>query len=512
MDGQALLSSITDRWRGMGATQKAAIVLLTVALVVTLFYTVSFIQQANYAVLFTELDPAQAGGIVERLEAMKVPYRLSNGGTTIEVPENKVDETRIQLAGSGALLGGGVGFELFDRTRLGVTEFEQQVNYQRALTEELRRTIVQLDAVEQARVHLVIPEKSIFAEEQNPPSASVALKLRPLSELTPDQVKGIVALVAGSVEGLQPENITIIDMRGRVLNEDLVDDSLSGIALSHQEVKREYERELEKRVQSLLTTILGPNKAVAMVTADLDFRQQQSVINRPTEESAVVSEYELTEESTGTGVGGVPGTDSNVDGTPVYPELGIGGTHSQSREERTTNYEVGMIQETVIEPPGRLQRLSASVVVDGPVNNATAAQIQDVVSVALGMDPERGDQVLVSPMVFDTSYQQQLEEEMAAAEAAAREREQTEFIRTLVMYGAAVLVLLILIGVALFVARRRRAEDDEAVVAEEVVPVPVKDQDEPDAELSQQQKDVRELASQKPDEVAQIIKVWLAEK
>lgn len=497
-------------------THKAAIALLAAALVVTVIYTVAFFRQTDYALLFTEVDPAQAGGIVEQLETMKVPYRLSDGGTTIEVPEHKVDEVRIQLAGSGALPDGGVGFELFDRTKLGVTEFEQQVNYQRALTEELRRTIVQLDAVQQARVHLVIPEKTIFTEEQNPPSASIALKIRPHEEVTPDQVRGIVALVAGSVEGLEPENISIIDMLGRVLNEDLVEDGLSGVALSQQEIKRDYERELEKRVKGFLAPVLGTNKAVAMVTADLDFRQQQVITSRPTEESTVVSEYELTEESSGTGVGGVPGTDSNVDGTPVYPELDTGGSHEHSREERTTNYEVGTIEETVIEPPGRLRRLSTSVVVDGPLTNAMVTQIQDVVAVALGLDPERGDQVLVSSMAFDTSIQDQLAEDIAAAEALAKERERQVLMRNLII-GAAVLGLLLVAGLVWFIVRYRRMRElaaaaEAELIAEEVVPIPITDKVDPELELSEQQKSVRELAKDKPEEVAQIIKVWLADE
>lgn len=512
MDAQAVMSGITDKWRGLETTRKAAVILLAVAAVVTIAYTVSYLRQVDYALLFTELDPAQAGGMVEQLETMKVPYRLENEGTTILVPEKMVDEVRIQLAGSGALVGAGEGFELFDRTKLGVTEFEQQVNYQRALTEELRRTIVQLDAVQAARVHLVIPEKTIFTDEQNPPSASIALKIRPHAELTPDQVRGIVALVAGSVEDLQPENISIIDMQGRVLNEELVADSLSGLALSQQEIKREYEQELERRVKGFLAPVLGPNKAVTMVTADLDFRQQQTVSSRPTEESTVVSEHEMIEESSGTGTGGVPGTDSNVDGMPVYPATEGGGTHQHSREERTTNYEVGTIEETVIQPPGRLLRLSTSVVVDGPVTNAVAAQIQDVVAVALGLDPERGDQVLVSSMVFDTSVQEQLEADMAAAEALAKEREQQELLRMLI-FGAVALGLLILAGVAALVVRARRRETlEEEAAVEDVVPIPVRDQDDPELELSEQQKSVRELAKEKPEEVAQIIKVWLADK
>ncbi|MDA8095970.1 MAG: flagellar basal-body MS-ring/collar protein FliF [Clostridia bacterium] len=526
MDGRTILTGAAEKWRGMGSTQKVAILLLAVALVVTVFYTGSYIQQANFAPLFTQVDPQEAGPIIDRLDAMKVPYRLTDGGSTIQVPKNKVYEARIQLASSGALLGGGIGYELFDRTKLGITEFEQQINYQRALQEELRRTIVQLDAVEQARVHLVIPEKTIFTEEQHPPSASIALKVRLRSELSSAQVKGIVALVSGSVEGLNPENIHVIDMRGQVLSEDISADSLSGVALSQQEVRRAYEKELEKRVLSLLSPILGPNKAVAMVTADLDFRQQESVINVPTGDTKVVSEHEIREESEGTGTGGAPGTDTNLENPPVYPAVGGEASQSHSREERTTNYHVGTLVETTVQPPGQLRRLSTSVVVDGPVSAAVAEQIQNVVSVALGLDSERGDQVLVSSMTFDTSLQQQLEEDMATAEAAAKERERAEMIRNLIMAGA--LLLLLLIGLVLIVitAKRRKPiisvkeaegpspNPGSVIVSGKIGPLGtvISVSEDPDADLSAEQRDIRELARKKPEDVAQIVKLWLADK
>ncbi|MBU4532787.1 MAG: flagellar M-ring protein FliF [Firmicutes bacterium] len=528
MDGRATLSGAAEKWRGMGSTHKVAVILLAVALVVTVFYTGSYVQQANYAPLFTQVDPREAGPIIDRLDAMKVPYRLTDGGSTIQVPKNRVYEARIQLASSGALLGGGLGFELFDRTKLGITEFEQQINYQRALQEELRRTIVQLDAVEQARVHLVIPEKTIFSEEQHPPSSSIALKVRPLSELTPAQVKGIVALVSGSVEGLNPENIHVIDMRGRVLSEDIGSDSLSGVALSQQEVRRAYEKELEKRVLSLLSPVLGSNKAVAMVSAELDFRQQQSVVNIPAGDTEVTSEYELREESQGTGTGGVPGTDSNIDGPPVYSGTGGETSQSHSREERTTNYHVGTMVETTVQPPGQLKRLSTSVVVDGPVSAAVADQIQNVVSVALGLDSERGDQVLVSSMTFDTSLQQQLEEDLAAAEVAAKERERAAMIQNLIIAGALFLLLVITLVVVILTAKRRTTAHSEAQVVETKGPtdlgsvfVPgkvsllgtvIQVSEDPEADLSPEQRDIRELAKKKPEDVAQIIKLWLADK
>ncbi|MBE0465963.1 MAG: flagellar M-ring protein FliF [Candidatus Desulforudis sp.] len=507
MDGQAVLAGANTRWQALSTTHKVSLVILAIGVVLASYYLTQFIRQMNYATLFARLEPREAGAIVEQLDGIRVPYMLSDGGGTIRVPSNRVDEARIHLATAGALGVDGAGWELFDRSKLGITEFEQQVNYQRALQEELRRTIVQLDEVEAARVHLVLPEKSIFAEAQAPPSASIALKLRPGADLNQSQVRGVVALVAGSVEGLGPENVQLIDMRGRLLSGDSHQDPAVGVALTHLEIRRSYERELEQRLQQVLQRVVGPDRVVAMVTADLDFSHQQSVSSVPHGEPQVISEQTVREESEGTGTGGVPGTDANLPGPDVYPLAG--GTQSEhySREERITNYQVGTLQQTVVQPPGELRRLSTSVVVDGEVTAGRAEQIQNVVAAALGFDQERGDQIMVAPMAFDTTYQEQLEEELRQAEALAAERERQQLIYYAALAGGALILFVILVVVAVLVIRRSRAA---APQVEDVIPltVPV----EAASSLTEKQRDVRELTKQKPDEVAQILKVWLTEK
>jgi flagellar M-ring protein FliF len=509
MERQAVLVRMSERWRTLSTTHKVSLVLLVIGAILALYYLGQFARQMNYTTLFTKLDPREAGAIIEQLEGMRIPYILSDGGTTIQVPKNRVDEARIHLATAGTL-GGGAGWELFDRSKLGITEFEQQVNYQRALQEELRRTIVQLDGVEAARVHLVLPEKSIFAEAAAPPSASIALKLRPGFELSQSQVRGIVTLVAGSVEGLAPENVHLVDMRGRLLSGDSHQDPTAGVALTNQEIKRNYERRLEQRLQQMLQRIVGPDRVVAMVTADLDFSQQQSVSTIPYGESQVVSEQTIREESEGASTGGVPGTDTNIEGPATYPLAHAMQNESYSREETITNYQVGTRQETVVQPPGELRRLSTSVVVDGNVTPERAEQIRNVVAAALGFNPERGDQIVVVPMAFDTTYQEQLEEELRRAEMLAAERERQQLLLYAAVAGAALLLLLIAVVTALVMSRRRRASPAPEV--EDVIPVAVPAADTASSQLSEKQASARELARQKPDEVAQIIKLWLTEK
>src|SRR5690606_13245247 len=225
---------------------------MSLAVLVAGFFFWRELTKEEYAPLFTNLDPKTASAVVEVLEQNRIPYQLAAEGTSILVPKDRVYEIRIQLAGQGLLTNTGLGFELFDNTKLGVTEFERRIDYQRALEEELRRTIVQLGEIEQARVHLVLPEKSVFIKEERPASAAVTVALRPLAQLTKEQVRGIIYLVSASVENLPPENVKVINSKGVVLSDGVLDadsGTLTGLNLAQYEIKRALERDLEQRIQ-----------------------------------------------------------------------------------------------------------------------------------------------------------------------------------------------------------------------------------------------------------------------
>jgi len=511
---------LSNRWRSFSPARKTAVVLLAVGLIVSIFYLGQLLVRASYAPLFTQLDPKEAGAIVEKLKGMKVQYRLADQGETILVPKSQVYDTRIRLASSGALEGTGKGFELFDQKKLGITDFEQQVYYQRALQEELRRTITQLEGVEQARVHLVLPQKSVFVEDKGAPSASVVLKLKPLAKLKSEQVKGISDLMVGSVEGLMPENVHIIDMDGHVLSEDVKSGESAGLAqkaVDQQQVKRNYEKEMEKRVQEVLERILGPGKAVAMVTADMDFSQQQVTTNVPFGNPAVVSEKTVTERNAGAVQGGMAGTDSNI--PPNYPGLAnAGAAGGYARDEAVKNYQVGNRQETLIQPPGTMRRLSIAVVVDGNPGAADVQTIQGMIGAAVGSDPARGDQISVSNMAFDNSLRDSLNEEMKVADAALKEAQKRKFYGYL---GGAALLLLFFLGFGLFRLLRARGSAGEELVAAaggDVVPLKVLEKglqqlegEELQSGITLRQESVKELAKKSPEDVARILKVWLAE-
>ncbi|MGB9847014.1 MAG: flagellar basal-body MS-ring/collar protein FliF, partial [Desulfotomaculales bacterium] len=330
MSPNKLARGFQERWGALTRPQKIGAALAAAALLFTVFYLVTILTRPDFAPLFTGLEPRQAGKIAEELKALKVPYRLVDEGKTIVVPASRVYDLRIELASKGVLSEAGPGFELFDQQKFGITDYEQQVNYQRALQEELRRTIVQIEGVEQARVHLVMPKESLFLDKQVTPSASIALKLAPLARLKPEQVQGILDLVVGSVQGLQPENVHIIDMQGNVLTDQLsVRDEKAGLtrlSMNQYEIKRTFEKDLETRVNRMLTQILGPGKAVAMVTADLNFDKRKTTTTT-VQPGQILSQQTSSEQGSGTaGAAGVPGTDSGLPGSTVPAQGGAGGS------------------------------------------------------------------------------------------------------------------------------------------------------------------------------------------
>jgi len=502
-----LAARFRERWQALNRTQKIISALVAAGVVVSLLYLGQVMTRPAYAPLFTGLEPKDAGAIVEKLKSMKIPYQIADQGTTVKVPESQVYEARIQLASSGVLAGSGAGFELFDQNKFGQTDFEQQVGYQRALQEELRRTIVQLEGVEQARVHLVIPQKSVFVGGgQGVPSASVALKLKPATRLKPEQVQGIGDLIVGSVEGLKPENVHIIDTEGNVLSDSLKSDDPGAVvtraALEQQKAQRDYERELEKRVQTMLTQIVGQNKAVAMVTAELDFDQQQTTSTTASNpDNLKISEHTLRETGTGTEAGGAEGTDSNITTYPAQEN----GSSTYSKEENSINYQVNTRQETIVRAPGRVKRLSAAVVLNDATGPADVQKVRDVVAAAIGYDQSRGDQINVSSMAFDDSYLKQIQAEMVQSEAKAEERKR--FV-TYAFAGGVALALILFLA-ALIVRRRRRT--GEMAGEEEFVPVKAMEIEEEQPVRDDRQDRIREMAKEKPNEVAEILKVWIKE-
>jgi len=394
----------------------AAVALLSVMAFSVLIFVAN---RTDYRPLFTNLTAEDAGEIVKKLKEAKTPYQVTADGKGILVPSDKVYELRLTLASEGLPQGGGVGFEIFDRKSFGMTEFVQKLNYQRALQGELSRTISQLNGVEQARIHLVIPEKSLFKENEKPATASVVLKMKSERSLKDSEVQGVVHLMAASIEGLDPEHVTVLDSRGKILSKGngTVDPTTKATS-AMQETQRSYEKNVEERIQSLLDRIVGSGKSVARVTAAFDFKQVERVEEKFDPESIAVRSEQRTEEkgaSTSTNAG-VPGVQTNLGRAAQGNASATGGG---SKNDETLNYEVSRSTAKIIEPVGALSKISVAVLVDGKYEMPAAVKdgqtakakysprspdelqkIEALVKSAVGFNPERGDQLSVQNIPF----------------------------------------------------------------------------------------------------------------
>lgn len=383
--------------------------------------------RTDYRPLFTNLTSEDAGEIVKKLKDSKTPYQITADGKGVLVPSDKVYELRLTLASEGIPQGGGVGFEIFDRKNFGMTEFVQKLNYQRALQGELSRTIAQLTGVEQARVHLVIPEKSLFKDGEKPATASIVLKMKSNKALKESEVQGVVHLVAASIEGMDPEHVTVLDSRGKILSKGSSGDQASRMTSSMQETQRAYEKNAEERIQTLLDRIVGGGKTVARVTAAFDFKQVERMEEKFDPESIAVRSEQRSEEkgATTTSGGGVPGVQTNLGRTaPTGASSSGGGT----KNDETINYEVSKSTSKIIEPVGSLSKISVAVLVDGKYEAPAAApataaatpaklaqetkpkyiprtpeelqKIETLIKSAVGFNAERGDQLSVQNIPF----------------------------------------------------------------------------------------------------------------
>ena len=383
--------------------------------------------RTDYRPLFTNLTSEDAGEIVTKLKEQKVPYRIATDGKAILVPSDKVYDLRLTLASDGLPQGGGVGFEIFDRKNFGMTEFVQKLNYQRALQGELSRTIGQISGVEQARVHLAIPEKALFKEDEKPATASVVLKVKGQRQLRDSDVQGIVHLVASSIEGMNPEHVTVLDQKGKLLSRNTPSDAAGKMTASMQEMQRAYERTTEERLQSLLDKAVGSGKSVARVSAVFDFRQVERYEEKYDPETVVRSEQRSEESmAAATATAGVPGVQANLGRT--QPGGGATGPTGNKNDE-TLNYEVSRSTARTIEPVGTISKVSVAILVDGkydaPVAGKdgkaakpkyaprTAAELQQIdalVKSAVGFNTERGDQVTVVNIPFQDTGEAGTEE------------------------------------------------------------------------------------------------------
>lgn len=370
----------------------------------------------DYQVLYSNLTEQDAGEVVGKLKERGIPYEITSGGSAVLVPSSKVYELRLALASEGLPRGGNVGFEIFNQQSLGMTEFVEKLNYQRALQGELVRTIRQFSEVEDARVHIVMPKESVFLDESEPASAAVMLKIRPGRSLSQRQVEGVVHLVSASVQGLRPENVKVVDMAGRTLFAREDEGSAASLTASQLEYQRNLEDGLKRKIEGILEKVVGGGKVIARVSADVDFTQQSLTHEIFDPEGAVPRSRQSSQESSSGGAGlamGIPGPDYDAN----QPGEGVSGEAegpSFSRAQESVSYEISKVAKQVVAPVGDIKRLSVAVIIDGvykqaegggeksfvPRSKKELAEFSAVVKRAVGFDEERGDQVEVTSIPF----------------------------------------------------------------------------------------------------------------
>ena len=431
MDGMP--GRITEVWGSLSATRRVLLAVTGGAVVGLGLLLYSWSSSTQLVTLYSGLDAEDSGRIVDGLRSRGVAFELEAGGATIRVPEVAVDELRIEFATEGLPQGGHVGFEIFEGNAFTATDFVQRLNFQRGLQSELARSIESFSSVEQARVHVVLPERTLFRNEQAPATASVVLRLRPGMRLSVSEVAGVAHLVSGAVEGLGRDQITIIDTTGAILYDGSeADDGAGAAAVGRLEMQRATEQALQRDAQRLLDRSLGPGRGAVTVRVSMDFNRLETETETfdpgvdengvPRSATTVNETYRI--EGADVSVGAVPGAVANVPDADT--SLPAGGTTTTpnttdySRTETTTNFEVGRTVTRTSRTPGDIESISLSLLLDEAVPAEQVQPLTDAVAAAVGIDSERGDTVAVTRFAFDRTAIEEAELAFAAESSSGQ--------------------------------------------------------------------------------------------
>ncbi len=510
-------------------------ILIFLGALVFLFYINN---RTDYAPLYSGLAQSDMGEIAQALKARKVPYRISEG--SVEVAREQLYETRLALAADGIPKGAGMGFEIFDQQKLGSTEFVQKINYQRALQGELARTINGMSAVLESRVHLVLPEESLFKEDHKPPSAAVVLKLRPGSRIEQKELQGIVNLVAATVRGLEENKITVMSTDGQVLFKKNSPDQQFQLSNTQLERKQRMEDDMREKIQSMLEQVVGPNRVLARVALDLDFNQVQIAEETYNPDGAVVrSQQRTTETSEGKepGAKGNPDVPINLEGKLLQNSPqgdGAKGGKQFNRQREIVNYEINKTSKQIVQMPGNVRKLSVAVIVDGkyevksggdskqkPAYVARPAEemksIEELVKKAVGYNETRGDQITVSNIPFAS--------DIAGSEMVKSDNRYLHLLKSnqKLLFNIALVLIVLAFVVRPFMRKYRQVSDDLI----NKLPPPLPPPDPPGPSMEDQiralllekptdrvsvRKQSTALVKHNPDKATDIIRQWLRDE
>jgi flagellar M-ring protein FliF len=416
----AIGENISGRWQKSTVWAKAALAVGIVTILLFAAAAVFWASRDTYQVLFADLDPQDAAVIVTEIEKMKLPYRLRDEGRTILVDGDAVYKTRLKIMGNGVLLRGTVGFEIFNNSDFGMTEFAQKINYQRALQGELARTIMGFEEVKSARVHLVLPESGLFKKGGTRPKASVTLVTNN-GRLKPEQISGIQRLVAAAVPEIEPSAVTIVDQRGVALTKVRQTEPESAGVSERLEVKKEMEAYLVRKIAELLDRAFGPAQAIVSVDVTLNHDQERVTRENVTPAvkkdgdafGVVVRRRQLVQG--GQAYRETEGRHQSETSGPVSSRGGAGGSTVE------TEYQSGRTVEQVVSMPGAIRRISVGVLLPNDVGQAQIAKIRDLVAATVGLMPSRGDTIAVNSIdqFVKNRHETAVEEAIPAATVAA---------------------------------------------------------------------------------------------
>jgi flagellar M-ring protein FliF len=413
--------------RTLGAARLGAMAAVTAALIGVFAFIILRVTAPQMSPVFTDLTPEDSAAVVKDLERQAIPYEIKNDGAIILVPRDRMTRIRMKLAEGGLPKGGGVGYEIFDKSdTLGATSFVQNINHLRALEGELARTIKAIDRVQAARVHLVLPERPLFSRDKVEPSASIVLRVR--GALDANQVRSIRHLVASAVNGLKPQRVSIVDEAGTLLADGAAGDVTGGISGSVEERQAGYEKRLKEQVESIVSSVVGPGRARVQLSAEFDFNRITETLDKFDPEGRVLRSSQTREESANSGsaegqvsVGNeLPGGQQNQQGQGSGQASGqpsgqlTAGQRDQSKKsEEIVNYEISRSTKTQVTEGGRVKRISAAVLVDGsyskndkgetayqPRSKEELERIGALVRSAIGFDQRRGDQIEIVNLRF----------------------------------------------------------------------------------------------------------------
>ena len=406
-------------WASLSNSQRISIIAVAVLTVGGLYAFSQWRHESDFRPLYTSMAPEDAAAVVQKLRESGVEYRLADNGATVLVPSAKQAESRLTLAAAGLPKTGRIGFELFDKNNFGATEFVEHINYQRALEGELERSVMSLAEVEEARVHITMAKDSVFLEQQQPAKASVMVKLKPHAQISAQNVIAITNLVASAVEGLAPESVSVVDMNGNLLSRPrrLGGPDGSQTTAEALELRQQFEKDLVTKIRATLEPVLGPDRfrAGASVDIDLTSGDQQEETFDPTK--SVMLSSQKTEDVVDRGTSaGIPGTASNLPRGNSTPSAG--GVGSARRSENATFQSSRIVRHTRI-PQGMIKRMSLAVLLDQtahwegqgaarhrvlePPKPETIQSIKGLLTAATGLNTERGDQLIIESLPFETT-------------------------------------------------------------------------------------------------------------